>query len=165
FYREHMRNQGGGIAIYDAANGSILNWINANNAGSPLKNNRVVKMVYDQASKLMWVMHYKGVQYYDLVNKSWHDVPALQNNFAAGCSVYVDSFDSDKVYFSFYYSDNGNYTKVSSQMAGAANSIYEYRKGAKTVKAYAVDTDAAVTGVAPQMVKTSADALWVVKGQ
>ncbi|MHB9140092.1 MAG: hypothetical protein ACYC4Q_11880, partial [Victivallaceae bacterium] len=70
FYREHMRNDGGGIAIYDAANGNILTWINANDTGSPLKNNRVVKMAYDQASKLMWVMHYKGVQYYDLVDKS-----------------------------------------------------------------------------------------------
>ncbi|MHB9139861.1 MAG: hypothetical protein ACYC4Q_10715, partial [Victivallaceae bacterium] len=165
FYREHMRNEGGGIAIYDAANGNILSWINANDSGSPLKNNRVVKMAYDQNSKLMWVMHYKGVQYYDLVNKSWHDIPELQNNFAAGCSIYVDPFDSDKVYFSFYYSDDGNYKKVSSQIAGAANSIYEYSKNAKTVKTYAIDSDSAVAGVAPQMMKTSADILWVVKGR
>ncbi|MHB9139804.1 MAG: hypothetical protein ACYC4Q_10425, partial [Victivallaceae bacterium] len=162
FYHEHMRNEGGGIAVYDAA-GNILNWMNT--ANSPLKNNRVVKMAYDQASKLMWVMHYKGVQYYDLIKKSWNDVPALQNDFAAGCAIYVDPYDSDKVYFSFYYTDNGDYPKVSSQIAGAANSIYEYSKSAKTVKTYAIDTDAAVTGVSPQMVKTSVDTLWVAKGR
>ncbi|MHB9139225.1 MAG: hypothetical protein ACYC4Q_07480, partial [Victivallaceae bacterium] len=167
FYREHMRNEGGGIAIYDAANGNILTWINANDAGSPLKNNRVVKMAYDKASKLMWVMHYKGVQYFDLVDKSWHDVPALQNDFAAGCSIYVDPFDSDKVYFSFYYSDDSvyNYKKVSSQIAGAESSVYEYSKSVKTVRTYAVDTDSTVAGVAPQMVKASADTLWVAKGR
>ncbi|MHB9140079.1 MAG: hypothetical protein ACYC4Q_11815, partial [Victivallaceae bacterium] len=164
FYREHMRNQGGGIAVYDAA-GNILNWMNT--ANSPLKNNRVVKMAYDQASKLMWVMHYKGVQYYDLVKKSWNDVPELQNDFAAGCSIYVDPFDTDKVYFSFYYTDYSGYgnSKVSSLVSGAANSIYEYSKSAKTVNALVIDTDAAVVGVAPQMVKTSVDTLWVVKGQ
>ncbi|MHB9140226.1 MAG: hypothetical protein ACYC4Q_12550, partial [Victivallaceae bacterium] len=165
FYREHMRNQGGGIAVYDAANGNILSWINANDAGSPLKNNRVVKMAYDKASKLMWVMHYKGVQYYDLVNKVWHDVPALQNDFAVGCSIYPDPYDSDKVYFSFYYSDEGNYTKVSSQIAGASTSIYEYSKSSQTAKTYAIDTDSAVAGGGPQMAKTSADTLWVVKGR
>ncbi|MHB9139806.1 MAG: hypothetical protein ACYC4Q_10435, partial [Victivallaceae bacterium] len=165
FFREHMRNEGGGIAIYDAVNGNILSWINANDADSPLKNNRVVKMAYDHTSKLMWVMHYKGVQYYDLVNKSWHDVPALQNDLAAGCSIYVDSFDSDKVYFSFYYRESGNYIKVSSQITGAANSIYEYSKSAKTVKTYAIDTDSAVVGMAPQMLKTSIDTLWVAKGR
>ncbi|MHB9139643.1 MAG: hypothetical protein ACYC4Q_09595, partial [Victivallaceae bacterium] len=164
FYREHMRNQGGGIAVYDA-NSNILNWINANDAGSPLKNNRVVKMAYDHASKLMWVMHYKGVQYYDLVSKVWHDVPALQNDFAAACSIYSDPFNGDKVYFSFYCSDDGNYKKVSSQISGAANSIYEYSKSAKTVKTYAIDSDSAVAGVVPQMVKTSADTLWVTKGR
>ncbi|MFA6477965.1 MAG: hypothetical protein WCV67_06605, partial [Victivallaceae bacterium] len=163
FYREHMRNEGGGIAIYDAA-GNILNWINANDAGSPLKNNRVVKMAYDKASKLMWVMHYKGVQYYDLVKKTWNDVPALQNNFAAGCSIYVDPYDSDKVYFSFYYTDDGGYNRVSSQLNGAANSIYEYSKSAKTVKAYIIDTDITVTGTSPQMAKTSVGTLWVTKG-
>ncbi|MHB9138721.1 MAG: CARDB domain-containing protein [Victivallaceae bacterium] len=165
FFREHMRNEGGGVAIYDAANGNILSWINANDAGSSLKNNRVVKMAYDQASKLMWVMHYKGVQYYDLVGKAWHDVPALQNDFAAGCSIYVDPYDSDKVYFSFYYSDNGGYAKVSSQISGAISSIYEYSKSAKTVKTYAIDTDSAVAGMAPQMLKTSASTLWVAKGR
>ncbi|MFA6480628.1 MAG: CARDB domain-containing protein [Victivallaceae bacterium] len=170
FYREHMRNEGGGIAVYDAA-GNILNWINANDVNSPLKNNRVVKLAYDKASKLMWVIHYKGVQYYDLVNKTWHDIPALQNDFAAGCSVYPDPCDSDKVYFSFYYNDGGRYgedgnnKKVSSQLFGASTSIYEYSKSAQTVKAYTVDTDPAVTGTAPQMVKTSADTLWVTKGR
>ncbi|MFA6480376.1 MAG: hypothetical protein WCV67_18845, partial [Victivallaceae bacterium] len=163
FYREHMRNEGGGIAIYDAA-GNILNWINANDAGSPLKNNRVVKLVYDKASKLMWVMHYKGVQYYDLVKKLWYDVPALQNDFAAGCSIYPDPFDSDKVYFSFYYSDYGQYSKVSSKLTGASSSVYEYSKSAQTAKAYTIDTDSAVIGTAPQMVKTSANTLWVTKG-
>ncbi|MFA6480487.1 MAG: hypothetical protein WCV67_19420, partial [Victivallaceae bacterium] len=162
FYREHMRNEGGGIAVYDAA-GNILNWMNSTN--SPLKNNRVVKMAYDKASKLMWVMHYKGVQYYDLVKKSWNDVLALQNDFAAGCSVYPDPFDSDKVYFSFYYSDDGNYKKVSSLFPGASSSIYEYSKSAQTVKAYTIDTDSAVAGVAPQMLKTSADMLWITKGR
>ncbi|MFA6480087.1 MAG: hypothetical protein WCV67_17370, partial [Victivallaceae bacterium] len=165
FHREHMRNEGGGIAVYDAANGNILNWMNANDINSPLKNNRVVKMVYDKASKLMWVMHYKGVQYFDLVSKVWHDVPALQNDFAAGCSIYPDPFDSDKVYFSFYYSDDGCYSKVSSRLTGASNSIYEYSKSAQTAKAYTIDTDSAVTGTAPQMVKTSNDTLWVVKGR
>ncbi|MHB9139992.1 MAG: CARDB domain-containing protein, partial [Victivallaceae bacterium] len=106
----------------------------------------------------------KGVQYYDLVSKSWHDVPALQNDFAAGCSIYVDSYDTDKVYFSFYYSDDGNYNKVSSKITGAANNIYEYSKSAKTVKAYTIDTDITVTGTSPQMVKTSASTLWVTKG-
>ncbi|MHB9138096.1 MAG: hypothetical protein ACYC4Q_01690, partial [Victivallaceae bacterium] len=165
FYREHMRNEGGGIAIYDAVNGNILTWINANDTGSPLKNNRVVKMFYDQASKWMWVTHYKGVQYYDLVDKSWHDVPALQNDFAVGCSIYVDPFDNDKAYFSFYYNDDGVYSKVSSQMGGASTSIYEYSKSAKTVKTYVIDADVAVTGTAPQMAKASADTLWVVKGR
>ncbi|MFA6478996.1 MAG: CARDB domain-containing protein, partial [Victivallaceae bacterium] len=164
FYQEHMRNEGGGIAIYDAS-GNILNWINANDVNSPLKNNRVVKMVYDQASKWMWVTHYKGVQYYDLVKKTWNDVPTLQNNFAAGCSIYVDPFDSDKVCFSFYYNDDSDYKKVSSQLSGAASSIYEYSKSTKTVKAYTIDTDSAVPGLAPQMVKTSANTLWVTKGR
>ncbi|MFA6104845.1 MAG: hypothetical protein WC721_21850, partial [Victivallaceae bacterium] len=159
--REHNRNEGGGIVVYDAANGNIVNWINAKDISSPLKNNCVVRMAYDQVSKLMWVMHYKGVQYYDLVNKVWHDVPALQNDFAAGCSIYVDPFDSDKIYVSFFYSDG----QVPSQIAGAANSIYEYSKSAKTVKTLVIDTDVAVTGVAPQMVKTSADTLWVAKGR
>ncbi|MFA6480427.1 MAG: CARDB domain-containing protein [Victivallaceae bacterium] len=162
FYREHMRNEGGGIAIYDAA-GNILNWINANDVNSPLKNNRVVKMVYDKASKWMWVMHYKGVQYFDLVSKVWHDVPALQNDFAAGCCVYPDPYDSDKVYFSFYYG-YGNYEKVSSQIAGASSSIYEYSKSAQTVRAYTIDPDSAVVGLAPQMIKTSAGTLWITKG-
>ncbi|MFA6480572.1 MAG: hypothetical protein WCV67_19845, partial [Victivallaceae bacterium] len=164
FYREHVRNEGGGIAVYDAA-GNILNWMNT--ASSPLKNNRVVKMVYDKASKLMWVMHYKGVQYYDLVAKVWHDVPVLQNDFAAGCSIYLDPFDSDKVYFSFYYcnvSYFGGYSKVSSQIAGAANSIYEYSKNAQTVKTYIIDTDSTLDGMVAQMVKTSAGTLWVTKG-
>ncbi|MHB9140198.1 MAG: CARDB domain-containing protein, partial [Victivallaceae bacterium] len=55
--------------------------------------------------------------------------------------------------------------KVSSQIADAASSIYEYSKSAKTVKTHTIDTDSAVTGVAPQMVKTSADTLWVAKGR
>ncbi|MFA6102346.1 MAG: CARDB domain-containing protein [Victivallaceae bacterium] len=165
FYREHMRNEGGGIAVYDAA-GNILNWMNA--ASSPLKNNRVIKMVYDKTSKWMWVTHYKGVQYYDLVSKAWHDIPALQNDFAAGCSIYLDPYNSDKVYFSFYYNDDSSYIgliKVSSQLAGASNSIYEYSKSSQTVKTYAIDTDSTVTGTTPQMVKTSADTLWVAKGR
>ncbi|MFA6103166.1 MAG: CARDB domain-containing protein [Victivallaceae bacterium] len=162
-FREHMRNEGGGIAVYDAA-GNILNWMNS--ANSPLKNNRVVKMVYDKASKLMWVMHCKGVQYYDLAGKTWHDVPALQNDFAAGCSICLDPYDSDKVYFSFYYNDDYDYgdIRISSQFAGAPTSIFEYSKSAQTMKAYAVDTDSAVMGGAPQMVKASADTLWVTKG-
>ncbi|MFA6478599.1 MAG: hypothetical protein WCV67_09800, partial [Victivallaceae bacterium] len=164
FYREHTRNEGGGIAVYDAANGNIVSWINAKDTGSPLKNNRVVKMVYDKASKLMWVMHYKGVQYFDLVSKIWHDVPALQNDFAAGCSIYLDPYDSDKVYFSFYCSDYSYYSKISSRLTGASSSIYEYSKSAQTVKIFTIDTDSMVTGTSPQMVKTSAGTLWVTKG-
>ncbi|MFA6480814.1 MAG: hypothetical protein WCV67_21060, partial [Victivallaceae bacterium] len=163
FFREHMRNEGGGIAVYDAA-GNILNWMNT--ANSPLKNNRVVKMVYDKVSKLMWVMHYKGVQYYDLVKKTWSDVPALQNDFAAGCSIYLDPYNSDKAYFSFYYNDDGSYDyiRVASQLVGASSNIYEYSKSAQTVNAYTIDPDSMVSGTAPQMVKTSADTMWVAKG-
>ncbi|MHB9139669.1 MAG: CARDB domain-containing protein, partial [Victivallaceae bacterium] len=162
--QEHMRNAGGGVAIYDAV-GNILNWMNS--ANSPLKNNRVVKMAYDDASKLMWVTHDKGVQYFDLVKKSWSDIPALQNDFAAGCSIYLDPYNSDKVYFSFYWSDDTGYGfhRISSKLAEASSSIYEYSKSAKTVKTFVVDTDATVTGAAPQMVKTSADTLWVTKGR
>jgi uncharacterized protein (TIGR03790 family) len=163
FYREHMRNEGGGIAIYDAANGNILNWINANDPGSPLKNNRVVKIAYDKTGNRIWVAHYKGIQYYDLAAKKWCDVPELQNDFAAACSIYVDPYDTDKVYFSFYY--NGSGDKVSSLMAGAKYSIFEYSKSAKTVTVHEIEkSDSTIYGRAPQIAKTDATTLWVTRG-
>ncbi|MFA7230794.1 MAG: hypothetical protein WC071_05950, partial [Victivallaceae bacterium] len=132
-HRETMRNYGGGIVIYDPS-GNILNWINANDADSPLKNNRVTQMVYDKNSKYMWVAHYKGIQYYDLSTETWHDIPELQNDYTSQPSIYLDSFDSDKVYFSFHYdAASANTKKVSSQIVGADTSIFEYSKSAKTV--------------------------------
>ena len=162
-HRETMRNYGSGLAIYDAA-GNILKYINANDAGSPLKNNRVTKLVYDKNSKYMWVAHYKGIQYYDLTAKTWNDIPELQNDYAAAVGIYLDPFDSDKVYFSFYYNGADSYNKkVSSQIPGADTSIFEYSKSAKTVTPYVID---AVNnkGFSPQMGKTSANTIWVSKG-
>ncbi|MFA6101259.1 MAG: CARDB domain-containing protein [Victivallaceae bacterium] len=163
-HRETMRNYGGGIAIYAAATGNIISYINANDAGSPLKNNAVMKMVYDKNSRYMWVAHYKGIQYYDFTAKTWNDIPALQNDYAAMADICLDPFDSDKVYFAFYYNGaNGNTRKVSSQIAGADTSIFEYSKSAKTVTPYVID---AVNnkGILPKMAKTSANTIWVSKG-
>jgi hypothetical protein len=160
-HQETMRNYGGGIVIYDS-NGNILQWINANDPGSPLKNNRVVKLVYDNRDpdrKYMWVAHYKGIQYYDLTAKTWNDIPELQNDYAAASGVYLDPFDPDKVYFSFYY----NGSKASSVLAGADTSIFEYNKKTKSVTAYVIDPTKN-KGIAPQMGKTSADTIWVSKG-
>jgi hypothetical protein len=165
FFREHMRNEGGGIAILDAATGNIIKHINANDPGSSLKNNRVVKMVYDAASKRIWVAHYKGIQYYDLTAQAWNDVPALQNDFAAACDIYLDPFDSNKVYFTFHNTDNGNYKKVSSQIAGAATDVFEYSKSAGTVTRYTIDSDVMFSGISPLVVKTAANTLWVTKGR
>ncbi len=161
-HRATMLNDGTGIAIYDTS-GNILKYINANDPGSPLKNNRVVKLVYDNNSKYMWVAHYKGIQYYDLTAKTWNDIPELQCDYAAASGIYLDPFNSDKVYFSFYYGTDANTKKVSSQITGADTSIFEYSKSAKTVTRYVIDASAN-KGVSPQMGKTSANTLWVSKG-
>ena len=162
-HRETMRNYGGGIAIYDS-NGNILKYINANDPGSPLKNNRVVKLVYDKNSQYMWIAHYKGIQYYDLSAKKWNDIPELQCDYAAAADICLDPFDSDKVYFSFYYNGaNSDYKKTSSQIAGADSSIFEYSKSAKTVTPYVIDA-ANNKGILPQMAKTSVNTIWVSKG-
>jgi hypothetical protein len=163
-HRATMLNDGTGIAVYDA-DGKIVKYINANDAdaGSTLKNNRVVKLVYDRNSQYMWVAHYKGIQYYDCQAKTWNDIPELQCDYAAAAGIYPDPFDSDKVYFSFYYGTDANTKKVSSQIAGADTSIFEYSKSAKTVTPpYVIDANN--KGVSPQMGKTSANTIWVSKG-
>ena len=167
-HRETMRNYGGGIVIYDSV-GNIVKWINANDAGSPLKNNRVTKLVYDKNSKYMWVAHYKGIQYYDMTNKTWNEVK-LQDaacDYAAAVGIYLDPFDSDKVYFSFYYDPSTAWpypNTVASQITGADTSIFEYSKKNKTVTPYVIDATNN-KGLSPQMGKTSANTLWVSKGK
>ena len=165
-HRETMRNDGGGIVIYDTA-GNILKWINANDLGSPLKNNRVTKLVYDNRDSnapCMWVVHDKGIQYYDCKSKTWYDIPELQNDYAAASGLYLDQFGSDKVYFAFYYNGaSANTKKVSSQITGADTSIFEYSKSAKKVTSYVIDS-VNNKGLAPRMGKTSVDTIWVSKG-
>ena len=152
--------RGNGIGIFDK-DGNILNHLTMSN--SPLANNRVVKMVYDKYAKLMWVAHYGGIQYYNLVNKTWSEVTALKNDFAAACEIYVDPYDTDKVYFSFFTNTSSSAKKpASSLITNAETNIFEYSKSAKTVKSYLID--AAVKGIYPLMSKTSANTLWVTKG-
>ena len=161
--RTAMLNYGGGIAIYDK-DGNILQYLNANDSGSPLKNNRVVKMVYDKNSKYMWVAHYKGIQYYDLIAKTWNDIPELQCSYAAACDIYPDPFDSDKVYFSFYHDSSlSTNAKVSSQLPGAKTKIFEYSKKLKNVTAYEIDASSKGLNY-PRLAKTSANTLWVGAG-
>ncbi|MHB9139231.1 MAG: hypothetical protein ACYC4Q_07510 [Victivallaceae bacterium] len=164
-HRETMRNYGGGIAVFDAANGQIVKYFNADDSGSPLKNNRVVKLTYDKDSQRMWIAGYKGIQYYDLQNKNpdtaWHDVAGLMNDFAAAPDICLDPFDSDKVYFSFYYSREWFFEKVSSLIPDARTSIYEYSKSQNTVTPYNIDD---TTGIYPLMAKTSPSHIWVVRG-
>jgi hypothetical protein len=122
----------------------------------------VVKIVYDKYAKLMWVAHYGGIQYYDLVNKTWSEVTTLKNAFAASCWIYVDPYDTDKVYFSFFTNSALSAKKrASSLIANAETSIFEYSKSAKTVKNYLID--ATVKGIYPLIAKTSANTLWVTK--
>jgi len=164
-YQEHMRNEGGGIAIYNAENGDIINWINANDENSPLNNNRVVQVAYDPTDKYMWVAHYKGIQYYDLVNKTWHEVIDLKNDCAAAVDICIDKFDTDKIYCSFYSPDNTYYRKVGSQITGAATKIFEYSKQNKTVTPYEVKSGSEDPyGNVPQLLKTSATTLWTTRG-
>ena len=164
-HRETMRNYGGGIAVFDAANGQIVKYFNADDNGSPLKNNRVVKLTYDKDSQRMWIASYKGIQYYDLQDKNpvtaWHDIAGLTNDFAAAPDICLDPFDSDKVYFSFYYNREWFYEKVSSLIPDARTSIYEYSKSRDTVTPYNIDD---TTGIYPLMAKTSPSHIWVVKG-
>jgi hypothetical protein len=156
---KYEAKRGGGIAIYDA-NGNILNHLNVDN--SPLVNNRVTKIAYDKFANRMWVAHYGGVQYYDLTAKTWTEVPGLKNDFAATCCIYVDPYDTDKVYFSFYYSNYSLRNKNCTLLPNGENSIFEYSKSAGTVKSYLIDT-ASTRGIVPQIAKTSADTLWVTK--
>lgn len=163
-HRENMLNYGGGIVIYDAATGAIQNWINASEDGSPLKNNRVTSLVYDKNSKYMWVAHYKGIQYYDLMAKTWNDIPELQNDYAAAIGIYLDPFDNDKVYFSFYYNGkDADSKKASSKIPGADTGIFEYSKSARIVTHHVIDASTN-KGISPKMGKTAANILWVSKG-
>lgn len=156
---KYEAKRGGGIAIY-SPNGNILSHLTIDN--SPLMNNRVTKIAYDKHANRIWVAHYGGIQYYDLVSKTWSEVAALKNDFAATCGIYVDPYDTDKVYFSFYYSNYSLRYKNCSLIANADSSIFEYSKGSNIVKPYLIDT-ASVRGIAPLMVKTSANTLWVTK--
>jgi len=152
---KYESGRGGGIAIFNK-DGNILNHLTKDN--SPLLNNRVTKIAYDKYAKRMWVAHYGGIQYYDLVNKTWHEIAGLKNDFAASCWIYVDPYDTDKVYFSFFYMLGWN----SSLLPGTDTGIFEYNKSADTVKKMVIDSS--IKGFFPLITKTSADTLWVTKG-
>ncbi|MHB9056988.1 MAG: hypothetical protein ACYC2P_12705, partial [Paludibacteraceae bacterium] len=155
-HHKYESRRGGGIAILKADTGEIVNHFTAEN--SNLLNNRVTCIAYDKYNKYIWIAHYGGIQYYDIVNKAWHEISELKNDFAAAAYIYVDSYDTDKVYFSFYY-DGG---KISSLIPKADTGIFEYSKSNKSVTSYTID---ATVGVCPFMVKTSASDLWVTKGK
>ncbi|MFA6104891.1 MAG: CARDB domain-containing protein [Victivallaceae bacterium] len=155
---KYESGRGGGIAIFDQA-GNIQNHLNKGN--SPLVNNRVTKIAYDKYANRMWVAHYGGIQYYDLAKKTWSEIPALKNDFAAACGIYVDSYDTDKVYFSFYYSGSSLKNRNCSLLANADTNIFEYSKSAGTIKSYLLESS--VLGIFPLIAKTSADTLWVTK--
>jgi subtilase family serine protease len=152
---KYESGRGGGIAIYDNS-GNILNHFTEGN--SPLLNNRVTKIAYDKYANCMWVAHYGGIQCYDLASKTWSEITALKNDFSAGCNIYVDPYDTDKVYFSFSYL-NYAYGTV---LANADSRVFEYSKSSKIVKNYLIEDS--VKGVVPLIAKTSANTLWITKG-
>jgi FG-GAP repeat protein/CARDB protein len=159
----YAKHRGGGIAVFEAGSGNVVSHFSPDSTAfytpdsSDLNNARVGTVVYDKYDELMWIGHYEGVQYYDLQNNTWHSISGLTNDFAATYNIYVDPFDTDKVYFSFYY-QSGTNSVVSSQIDGAANKIFEYSKSDKTVTPYHISDSA---GVIPHIVKTSSDIMWV----
>ncbi len=161
--QKYAKHRGGGIGIFKAGTGDIVSHFSPDSTAfytpdaSELSNTRVVNLVYDKYDKLMWIAHYEGIQYYDLQNHTWHSIPGLTHNFAASPTIYVDPFDTDKVYFAFYY-ENGTNKVVSSQINGAKTQIFEYSKSGKSIKHYTISTDA---GILPLITKTSADILWL----
>ncbi|MFA7232248.1 MAG: CARDB domain-containing protein, partial [Victivallaceae bacterium] len=159
-HHKYESRRGGGIAVLNADTGNFINHFTSEN--SELLNNRVTSIVYDKYAKYLWIAHYNGIQYYDIANKTWHEIPELRNDFAASCNIYVDPYDTDKVYFSFY-SGTGNYSKVSSQIYKADTDIFEYSKNSRRLISYTIDST--VKGVFPLMAKTSAENLWVIKGK
>ncbi|MCF6175120.1 MAG: hypothetical protein L3J71_05095, partial [Victivallaceae bacterium] len=165
--QKYAKHRGGGIGIFKAGTGDIVKHFSPDSTtfytpdASELTNARVGTVVYDKYDKLMWIGHYEGIQYYDLQNHTWHSIPALTNNFAASSTIYVDPFDTDKVYFAFYYEDGINEV-ISSQINGARTQLFEYSKSTKTVKTYTISS---LAGALPLISKTSADIIWVTWGK
>ncbi|MCF6176478.1 MAG: hypothetical protein L3J71_12015 [Victivallaceae bacterium] len=159
----YAKHRGGGIGIFQSGTGDLVKHFSPDSTAfytpdtSELNNARVVSLVYDKYDKLMWIAHYEGIQYYDLQNDTWHNIPELTNNFASAPTIYVDPFDTDKVYFAFL-AENGSRAIIASQITDADTSIFEYSKSARTVKTYKIkDTP----GVLPLITKTSADIVWL----
>jgi hypothetical protein len=163
----YAKHRGGGIGIFDAATGDIVKHFSPDSTPfytpdpSGLTNARVMNLAYDKYAKVMWIAHYEGIQYYDLQNNTWHNIPELTDTFASTPTIYVDPFDTDKVYFAFYY-ESGNRAVVGSQIPDAATHIFEYSKNSQTVKKYPIKT---TSGAIPLLTKTSADTLWVTWGR
>ncbi|MFA7230397.1 MAG: CARDB domain-containing protein, partial [Victivallaceae bacterium] len=153
--RKSIQMLGGGIAVLNAGNGDIIEHYTLEN--SPLKSNRVVKIIYDKTYKRIWIAHYKGVQYYDLINNTWNEIAEMSNEHTALYDMYQDQYDVNKIYFSCFY--DKNYPHVGSQLTGALNSVFEYDKSSKTLKTYTID--ATKTFYFPLLAKTAANILWV----
>jgi uncharacterized protein (TIGR03790 family) len=164
----YAKHRGGGMAVFNATTGATVSHFSPDSTAfytpdaSDLSNARVVDVAYDKYNKFMWIAHYNGIQYYDLQNNTWHAIPELTNDFAGACTIYIDPFDTDKVYFAFYYDMLSYKAVVSSQISGAQHSIFEYSKSAKTVTSYEIDPN--VNGNLPSIAKTSADIVWVTMG-
>ncbi|MCF6176477.1 MAG: fibronectin type III domain-containing protein [Victivallaceae bacterium] len=163
----YAKHRGGGIGIFDVATGKIVKHFSPDSTAfytpdpSGLTNARVQNIVYDKYAKVMWIAHYEGIQYYDLKDNTWHSIPELTNDFASAPTIYVDPYDTDKVYFSFYY-EGGSRAVVQSQIPDAATHIFEYSKSSQTVKQYKIKETA---GVIPLLTKTAADTLWLTWGK
>ncbi|MCF6177701.1 MAG: hypothetical protein L3J71_18245, partial [Victivallaceae bacterium] len=165
--QKYAKHRGGGIGVFKADTGDIVSHFSPDSTAfytptaSGLSNARVGALVYDKFDKLMWIAHHEGIQYYGLQNKTWHSIPELTNEFVAAYNIYVDPFDTDKVYFSFYYEDGTN-SVVSSKITAARTKIFEYSKSTKAVTSYHISDSA---GVIPLITKTSSDVMWVTWGK
>jgi hypothetical protein len=148
---------GGGIAVYDMTSGALVNRFTSKN--SPLINDRVTKLAFDPYHRRVWAATYSGVQYYDCQTKAWQPaIDSLSSASAAAYDIFVDPFDTDKVYCSYFYDK----ADVSSKMAGGATSLFEYSKGSGAVVKYPLYGSKSYF---PRVVKTSATDLWALNGK
>ncbi|MBA4387396.1 MAG: hypothetical protein C0404_05405 [Verrucomicrobia bacterium] len=148
---------GGGIAVYDNTTRALV--ARHTSANSLLANDRVNKVVYDPYHKRIWAATYHGIQYFDCVTRSWQaPVGALSCSNAAAYEVYVDTFDTNKIYCAYFYDK----ADVSSQMTNGSSHIFEYSKSSGSVVKYSVY---GTRSYYPRIVKSSAGSLWTLHGK
>ena len=164
--KQDQEANGGGIVVYNRTSRALVYRFTE---GNGLINNRVVKLVYDKYYNRMWIITYKGIQYYDCAanggQSSWSSAikpGVLSGNDAHGFEIYVDPFQTNKIYTAYACAGAA---ADSTQLPGGETTVFEYNKDTDTVSNFILFGSGNERSWYPRITKTASNYLWTVFGK